>query len=168
MKLGALVSFSHEALALTMIMWRKTNISNIAYFFFFLTFIEIFCCSPFALMCIIPPYKATPRSFRLLLNSKPAVRRSHVWRSSTRESTGGGWAGRRLLLPESSAVSGLTYRETLVVLRENWPGLQPFYPEGSGDTTTETHAQYLMRVLKHNWPVTLNWSRLVLYQNIWM
>jgi len=76
--------FSHEALSPTMIMWRKTatNISNCVFFFFFVLF-------PLCLNVHHPPYKAPlARSdcFKLVACSQEI----RVWRSSTRESTGGG------------------------------------------------------------------------------
>lgn len=81
-----------------------------------------------------------------------------MWRS-TGESTGGGWAGHRLLLPETSAVSCLPHRATLVVKKKKkvetdkmtlWKRKQ--WNEGSGDTTRE-RAQHLMEVEE----VTYDW-----------
>lgn len=72
--------------------------------FFFLFFVLF----PLCLNVHHPPPTKPPLArsdcFKLVACSQEIL----VWRSSTRESTGGGWARHRLLLPETSAVSDLT------------------------------------------------------------
>lgn len=68
--IGTLIPFSHEALALTMITWRKTvtNITSLVFFFMLFPL----CLNVYHYP---PPLPFLPCSFRQLHNSQPTVRR---------------------------------------------------------------------------------------------